>query len=64
MAKARKWKETSASSSEEYAGSGALIFSREDFDILNQRLSHDSAGETLQRVRAVETFLVLMVAPS
>lgn len=63
MAKARKWKETSASSSEEYAASGALIFSREDFDILNQQLSHGSAAEALQRKGTVETCLVLMVPP-
>lgn len=63
MSKARKWEETNASSSEVYAVSGALISSREDFDILNQQLSHSSAAETLQRKRTVGTCLVLVAPP-
>lgn len=63
MAKARKWEETNASSSEVCAASGALISSREDFDILNQQLSHGSATEALQRKRTVETCPVLVVRP-
>lgn len=63
MAKARKWEETNASSSEVYAASGALISSREDFDILNQQLSHASAVETLQRKITVEICLMLVVLP-
>lgn len=63
MAKARKWEETNASSSEVYSASGALISSREEFDILNQQLSHGTAAETLQGKITVEICLVLVVPP-
>lgn len=61
MAKARKWEDTNASPSEVYAANGALISSKEDFDILNQQLSHGSAAEALQRKITVE--LALLVIP-
>lgn len=56
MAKCREEEGSNASSSAVCAGSGALICSREDFDILNQQLSLGSAAETLQRKGSVETF--------